>query len=67
MSIAEIKETHLKGFMSVELPDMKSKICDFGIMIKEDGRVWICINNEAFIRFKPLSEKMVKLLKETEI
>ena len=52
-------ETHQTGIVSVEnMPDeldsdpghMK---CDFGIQIAADGRVWICINGQAFIRFSP--------------
>jgi len=26
---------------------------DFGIQIAKDGRVWVCINGVAFLRFKP--------------
>lgn len=26
---------------------------DFGIQVAKDGRVWVCINGIAFIRFKP--------------
>lgn len=51
--IKELKETHTRGHLSVEA-DMKSLLdCDFGIQISSDGRVWICINGMAFIRFKP--------------
>jgi hypothetical protein len=32
--------------------------CDFGIQIATDGRVWICINGSAFIRFKPRPSKL---------
>ena len=31
-----------------------SHVGDFGIQIAKDGRVWICIDGVAFIRFKPL-------------
>jgi hypothetical protein len=57
--ISPYPETHINGIISVEnMPDelesdpgyMKG---DFGIQISEDGRVWICINGEAFIRFSP--------------
>jgi hypothetical protein len=60
-------ETHQNGIVSIEnLPDelecdpghMK---CDFGIHIASDGRVWICIDGIAFIRFSPhANEKMSK-------
>ena len=53
----EIKETPIRGFLSVEA-DIESLLdCDFGIQISTDGRVWICINGEAFIRFKPKRDK----------
>jgi hypothetical protein len=58
----DVPEIHMKGLLSVETP-MKSKVCDFGIMIK-DGRVWICIDGAAFIRFKPLTEAMCKMLED---
>jgi hypothetical protein len=48
-----IPETHLRGSLSVEMPMTSQMDCDFGIQIEEDGRVWICINGVAFIRFKP--------------
>ena len=51
--LKELKETHLQGHLSVEA-DIKSSLnCDFGIQIFSDGRVWICIDGIAFIRFKP--------------
>lgn len=49
------KETHQEGFMSVEQLNVESKSCDFGIQIAEDGRVWICVDGIAFIRFIPTS------------
>lgn len=30
---------------------------DFGIQVAEDGRVWVCINGIAVMRFKPLPQK----------
>jgi len=27
--------------------------CDFGVQIARDGRVWICVDGVAFIRFLP--------------
>lgn len=53
MKLKVIPETHVKGFLTVEA-DIKSKAdCDFGIQIAPDGRIWICIDGVAFIRFKP--------------
>lgn len=50
----EVKETHQKGLISIEnIPDQRSFIGDLGIQIAKDGRVWVCINGIAFLRFKP--------------
>lgn len=63
----EYPETHLKGMVSIEnMPDELSvkkhdwagtthwiQSCDFGIQIGKDGRVWVCINGIAFLRFSP--------------
>ena len=39
---------------------------DFGIQIARDGRVWICIDGVAFLRFNPklVSSKFRKMPKE---
>ena len=49
----ELKETQQHGFMSIEQLEIDSQFCDFGIQIAKDGRIWICVNGVAFIRFKP--------------
>ncbi len=49
----ELKETHQQGFLSIEQLDVHTQFCDLGIQIAKDGRIWICINGIAFIRFKP--------------
>ncbi len=54
----EYKETHQSGHISLENLDMireltKNRVCDIGIQISSDGRIWICIDSIAFIRFKP--------------
>ena len=49
-------ETHQQGFLSVEATLESSTNCDFGIQIADDGRVWICVNGQAFLRFKPREE-----------
>ena len=56
----ELKETHQHGHISIENPKQLLGIThgDFGIQIAKDGRVWICFNGIAVIRFKP--EKEVK-------
>ena len=57
MKIEPYEETHMDGLISLE-NDYFHKTAgvvsgDFGIKIAEDGRVWICINGIAFIRFHP--------------
>lgn len=61
----EYPETHQQGTISIEnlpkefglmfgpngRPFMEG---DLGIGIAEDGRVWICIDGVAFLRFKPV-------------
>ena len=47
-------ETHVEGHISIE----NAEICttgygDLGIQIAKDGRVWVCIDGIAFLRFKP--------------
>lgn len=47
-------ETHQQGHLSIEkisLSDLQK--CDFGIQIAKDGRIWICVNGMAFLRFRP--------------
>lgn len=53
-TIKEYKETHQDGIVSIE-QNMKKGITkgDFGIQVAKDGRVWICIDGFALIRFKP--------------
>jgi len=49
----EIKETHMLGYLSIETVPEGGMNKDFGIQVAEDGRVWICIDGIAFIRFNP--------------
>ena len=54
----EQEEVHLKGVLTIEKAmEQGGKIADLGIQIARDGRVWICVNGEAFIRFKPTTRK----------
>jgi len=51
-------ETHQQGFLSVEATiDLSLSDCDFGIQIADDGRIWVCVDGVAFLRFKPKYEK----------
>ena len=61
--LPNLNETHIRGHVSLENPeDVGAALSaaseddgrvDFGIQISPDGRVWICINGIAFLRFKP--------------
>lgn len=48
-----IEEIHLKGIVSLETGKIPFGEVDFGIQISKDGRVWICVNGIALVRFKP--------------
>lgn len=72
--VREYKETHQQGTISIEnLPEEfyhdfisgnyngSSMKGNLGVQIAKDGRVWVCINGIAFIRFSPhLDGKMSK-------
>lgn len=49
-----IDEVHQRGLLSIEKKGVDSQICEVGIQTAEDGRIWICVDGEAFIRFKPM-------------
>jgi len=56
---------HQEGVLSVEMELPKgAHLGDVGIQIARDGRIWLCYNGIAFIRFKPLTEKMMKFFIE---
>lgn len=47
-----MKETHVQGIISLEnIPKETYIKGDLGIQIAKDGRVWICIDGKAFLRF----------------
>jgi hypothetical protein len=60
-------ETHQEGLVEVENLDIIFfnfhqtpyflENADVGVKVSEDGRVWICINGVAFLRFKPIEKK----------
>ena len=52
--IRKYPEIHQRGMLSIETEIKSNHDCDFGVMIAEDGRVWICIDGIAFIRFRPI-------------
>ena len=51
----EYPATYQHGYISIEnMPDSNITEGDLGIQIASDGRIWVCINGAAFIRFKPI-------------
>jgi len=63
--IKAIPETHQTGHLSIEKTiDGNMIFCDFGIQMAEDGRIWICIDGEAYLRFSP---KVKDYRKEEEV
>jgi len=59
--IEEYPETHQFGNISIEnIPESNFMEGDLGIRIADDGRVWVCINGVAFIRFKPVKSNIKK-------
>jgi len=54
----EYPETHQQGFCSVEQDlTVGNKKCDFGIQVSSDGRIWICIDSIALLRFRPTTNE----------
>lgn len=52
--IKDYPETHQLGIISIEnMPEQRIIKGDLGVQIAKDGRVWVCIDGIAFIRFKP--------------
>ena len=51
----EYPETHQEGTIFIEKDISSQRLIegDLGIQIAKDGRVWICIDGIAFIRFSP--------------
>jgi len=51
-----MKEIHCTGIISIENIPERMVQGTLGIQIAEDGRVWICVNGIALLRFKPKSD-----------
>ena len=51
-------ETHQEGYISIEQSiGVGVKEGNLGVQIADDGRIWICLNGIALIRFKPKAQK----------
>lgn len=65
--MADFPETHWQGRLSVEsfnegvireaTHDFADDL-DFGLQVAHDGRVWVCINGIAWLRFKPVPDNL---------
>lgn len=65
MTIEPYPVLHQEGVLSVEMElPVGTNLGDVGIQIARDGRIWICYNGQAYIRFKPLTEKAMEYFKE---
>jgi hypothetical protein len=60
--MAELKEQDQvtqHGIISLEYkPNHRVFSGNFGIQIAGDGRVWVCIDGQAFLRFKPVRKEI---------
>jgi len=59
MKLPEIPQVEFHGQISIE-SEFKSGTGLLGIQTSHDGRIWICINGVAFLRFKPFREETKK-------
>jgi hypothetical protein len=63
----EYPEQHAQGTIRIENLDYKGVLSlgsviqgDIGVQIARDGRVWVCINGVAFLRFSPHKDGKMK-------
>ena len=53
----EFGPLYQQGHLSIENPAeiaaMDQQDCLVGVQVASDGRIWLCVNGTAFIRFKP--------------
>lgn len=68
----EFPETHHHGMLSIENAEIVAGMdladCDVGLQVSYDGRIWLCVNGVAWVRFKPhLRTKTGKILTDEDI
>ena len=55
--VSEYGPVYQYGHLSIENTELIEQLhlgdCQFGIQVASDGRVWVCVNGIAWIRFKP--------------
>ena len=58
----ELPETHRRGRLSIENRELVERVLaaagpngnyDVGIQVAGDGRIWLCVDGIAWLRFKP--------------
>jgi hypothetical protein len=66
--VIELPEVHQQGNVAVHNKDLIEEMdlqdADFGLQVAKDGRIWVCINGVAFLRFKPHTSYEKAILKE---
>ncbi len=62
--VDEYPETHQEGILSIHkaFSTNQEHHCDLGLQVSPDGRIWLCVNGEAYIRFKPMSKATYETL-----
>ena len=64
--VDEYPVLHQEGVLSVECDlDVGMHPGDVGIQIAVDGRIWICYEGQAFIRFKPFTQGQIDAMQGT--
>lgn len=64
----EVPEFHQDGSLGIENRDEVTRMLqeahieggqvDVGLQVADDGRIWLCVNGMAFLRFKPAMAQM---------
>ncbi len=49
-----------RGMVSLDLTRVEYDPldCVFGVQVNHDGRVWVCLNSQTFLRFKPVTPRI---------
>ena len=59
----EVKEVHQQGRLSIDnvevIKMMNLSNVDVGLQMSKDGRIWVCVNGMALVRFTPLLKEVL--------
>ena len=62
-SVDPYEVLHQDGSLSIEKAlTAVHRHCDLGVQIARDGRIWLCVDGQAYIRFKPMSKETYNTL-----